>query len=123
MPNRFAATVIVMELFVCSCTAPVKKDAVAIAGGDPDRGASSISKYGCGACHMIPGIAGAHGQVGPSLAGIGNRVYVANLPNEPANLMRWILNPRSINEKTAMPNVGVTRRDAGDIAAYLYSLK
>jgi len=123
MPNKYASAVIVIELLVSGCAASAKKNAAAITGGDPDRGASSISKYGCGTCHIIPGIAGAHGLVGPPLAGLANRVYVANLPNAPENLTRWVQNPKSINETTAMPNVGVTPHDAVDIAAYLYSLK
>jgi cytochrome c len=93
-------------------------------GGDWDRGSSSISRYGCGSCHTIPGIAGAHGLVGPPLTGFGNRVYIAGmLQNQPANLVRWVQDPRSVNEKTVMPQLGVTPQDAIDIAAYLYSLK
>ena len=95
-----------------------------IAGSDPNRGAAAIGRYGCGSCHTIPRIPGAHGLVGPPLAGFGIRVYVAGmLSNEPANLVRWIRNPRAINQKTAMPDVGVTSQDANDIAAFLYSLR
>jgi cytochrome c len=93
-------------------------------GGDPDRGAIAISRYGCGSCHTIPGIAGAHGQVGPPLAGVVNRVYIAgSLTNQPLNLERWMEDPHSVNEHTVMPNLGVSTSDATDIAAYLYSLK
>jgi cytochrome c len=95
-----------------------------ITGGDPERGASSIYRYGCGSCHTIPGIPGAHGLVGPSLSGLGNRMYVAGiLPNQPNNVVRWVHDPKSINEKTVMPNLGVTTSDATDITAFLYSLK
>jgi cytochrome c len=122
MRNSRWALLAVMLLSGCSTAA--KKNAAAITGGDPDRGASGISRYGCGSCHAIPGIAGAHGLVGPSLAGIGNRLYIAgSLPNEPLNLVHWVQTPQSVNEKTVMPNLGVTRGDATDIAAYLYSLK
>jgi len=66
----------------------------------------------------------ARGQVGPPLAGLGNRVFVAGkLPNQTENLMRWIKDPHSVDEKTAMPNLGVTDEAARDIAAYLYTLK
>jgi cytochrome c1 len=101
-----------------------KRDAAAISGGDPDRGAVSLRRYGCGSCHTIPGISGAHGLVGPSLSKVGERLYIGgSLPNQPANLMHWVQDPHSVNAKTAMPNVGVTARDANDIAAYLYSLR
>ena len=123
--SRFAVlTLLVFVISLCGCDAAATKTAAGITGGNPYRGASSISKYGCGSCHTIPGINGAHGMVGPSLAGIARRVYVAGvLPNQPLNLMRWIQNPKAVDEKTAMPNLGVTARDATDIAAYLYSLK
>jgi cytochrome c2 len=114
-----------LTVLLCACGADAKKKAAAtMTGGDPDRGASSISRYGCGSCHTIPGIVGAHGLVGPPLDGIGNRLYVAgSLQNEPLNMMHWVRDPQSVNEKTVMPNLGVTALDATDIAAYLYSLK
>jgi cytochrome c len=89
-----------------------------------DRGALAISHYGCGSCHTIAGIAGAHGLVGPSLAGIRARVYIAgSLDNNGSSLERWIENPHAVNEHTAMPNLGVTPQDAADISEYLYSLQ
>jgi cytochrome c len=96
----------------------------AITSGDDDRGKAAISRYGCGSCHSIPGISGAHGLVGPPLAGFGNRMYIAGiLPNAPDNLMHWVKDPKSINAKTVMPNLGVSAQDAADIGEYLYSLK
>jgi len=128
MPAKFALVAVVGALLaagiLAGCGAGNKRNAAAITGGDPDRGASQISRYGCGSCHTIPGISGAHGLTGPSLAGMANRIYVAgSLPNEPANLMHWVADPHSVNDKTAMPNLGVTPHDAADIAAYLYSLR
>lgn len=73
---------------------------------------------------MIPGISGAVGLVGPPLSGIGSRIYVAGvLQNTPENMMRWIENPKAVDEKTVMPNLGVTPKDAADIAGYLYTLQ
>jgi cytochrome c1 len=43
------------------------------------------------------------------------------LANSPANLTRWIQDPKSVNERTAMPKLGVTGPEATDIAAYLYA--
>lgn len=89
--------------------------------GDPARGAAALRQYGCGVCHRIPGIAGADGNVGPPLAGLARRVYLAGvLPNTPANLIHWIRAPREIAPLTAMPDMQVTAVDARDIAAYLY---
>jgi putative membrane protein len=95
-----------------------------IANTDVDRGRAAIKRYGCGSCHNIPGITGAQGLVGPPLGEIASRVYIAGvLPNEPANMVRWLENPPGVDDKTAMPNMGVTPRDARDIAAYLYTLR
>jgi cytochrome c len=89
-----------------------------------DRGALAIKRYGCGSCHTIPGIIGAHGLVGPSLAGIRARVYVAgSLDNNASNLQRWIEDPHAINVNSAMPKLRVTPEDAADITQYLYSLE
>jgi cytochrome c len=93
-------------------------------GGDIERGAAGIYRYGCGSCHIIPGIAGAHGLAGPPLSGIASRIYIAGvLQNTPQNMMRWIEDPPAVDEHTVMPNLGVTHKDAIDIAGYLYTLK
>jgi cytochrome c len=92
--------------------------------GDEQRGRQAISAYGCGACHVVPGVAGARGLVGPPLTSFGHRAYVAgSLPNTPANLVRFIQMPQSIRPGSAMPNLDVAEPDARDIAAYLYSLE
>ncbi|MDQ1473286.1 MAG: hypothetical protein QOJ99_4766 [Bryobacterales bacterium] len=106
------------------CGSAGEGEGASVTGGDSTRGVAAISKYGCGSCHTIPGITGAHGLVGPPLAGIGTRVYLGGvLPNMPSNMMRWIRDPVGVDEKTAMPNLGVTEKDAADIAAYLYTAK
>jgi putative membrane protein len=93
-------------------------------GGDPRQGAAAIARYGCGSCHTIAGVSGAVGLVGPPLSGVGSRLYLAGvLQNTPENMMRWIRNPKAIDEKTLMPKLGVTEKDAADIGAYLYTLK
>lgn len=92
-------------------------------GGDAHRGRELIQGYGCGACHMIPGIREANGLVGPPLWYLNRRTIIAGeLPNSPANLALWIEHPRSVNPKTAMPDLGLDEQQARDIVAYLYSL-
>jgi cytochrome c len=92
--------------------------------GDPQRGAASIVRYGCGSCHTIGGISGAVGLAGPPLTGVGSRFYIAGvLQNTPQNLVRWIQDPKAVDDKTVMPKLGVSQTDAADIAAYLYTLK
>lgn len=93
-------------------------------GGNAVRGAQMIQYYGCGSCHIIPGISGAAGLAGPPLSGIASRMYIAGvLRNTPQNMMRWVENPKAVDDKTVMPNLGVTQKDAADIAGYLYTLQ
>ncbi|PYS45556.1 MAG: cytochrome C [Acidobacteria bacterium] len=93
-------------------------------GGDPTRGRTAISRYGCATCHTIPGIRGADALVGPPLTQMASRSYIAGvLPNTPDNMIRWIENPPQVDHLTVMPNLGVSERDARDIAGYLYTLK
>ncbi|HYE35793.1 c-type cytochrome [Methylocaldum sp.] len=93
-------------------------------GGDPARGRIALQQYACTTCHIIPGIVGAKGLAGPPLTGWANRIYIAGiLPNTPDDLVLWLRDPQRISPGTAMPNLGVTERDAWDMAAYLYSLK
>ncbi|MDQ3997933.1 MAG: c-type cytochrome, partial [Gemmatimonadota bacterium] len=95
-----------------------------LTGGDARRGQVAIRQYGCGSCHTIRGVRGADGLVGPPLNGIAFRSYVGGvLTNTPDNLVRWIQDPPAVDPKTAMPNLGVSHRDAVDIAGYLYTLK
>jgi cytochrome c2 len=96
----------------------------AIPGGNAERGTQRIAQYGCPACHTIPGVRNANGNVGPPLARIGDRTYIAGmLRNTPANLVRWIREPQAVIPGNAMPNMGVSEADARDIAAYLYTLR
>lgn len=92
------------------------------ASGEPDvrRGRVALTQYACIACHRIPGVTGPDTYVGPPLAALGRRKYVAGrLPNTPDNLAHWIRAPREIHPETTMPTLGVTERDARDMAAYL----
>lgn len=93
-------------------------------GGNAAAGKRIIVEEACGVCHTIPGIRGAMGVVGPPLYFWSRRTYIAGeLPNTPENLVRWIQNPRAIEPKTAMPNLGLTQDQARDVAAYLYTLR
>lgn len=95
-----------------------------VVGGDPERGRQLIGTYGCGSCHVIPGVPGARGRVGPPLEGMAQRVFIAGqLTNVPENMVRWIENPQAVEPGTAMPDLGVSSGEARDIAAYLYTLK
>lgn len=92
--------------------------------GDARRGSEVIRAAGCGSCHVIPGIRAANGKVGPPLTFFAARTYIAGrVPNTAANLVQWIENPPAIDPATAMPRLGLSEREARDVAAYLYTLQ
>jgi cytochrome c2 len=94
-----------------------------IRGGDATRGVAAIRSYGCGSCHIIPGVRDAQGLVGPPLEHWAERRIIAGeVPNDPERLITWLTVPQSIEPGTAMPNMGVSDGEARDIAAYLYTL-
>jgi len=122
--GRRAALLALLALAACGRGTEKRfADAAALTGGNPWAGREKVREYGCDACHTIPGIPGADALVGPPLGGIGGRMYIAGiLTNTPEHMVRWIVDPPALDSATAMPNVGVTERDARDIAAYLYTL-
>jgi len=50
-------------------------------------------------------------------------LLLAGSPNAPEHLVRWLQHPRPVRPGTPMPEMGVTGRDARDIAAFLYTLR
>lgn len=96
--------------------------ALEVAGGDAQRGRAAIERYGCIACHSVPGLPGHGANIGPPLVAMASRGYIAGvLPNTPENLVRWLQDPPAVDPRTAMPDVGVSPAEAADMAAYLYS--
>lgn len=102
----------------------LQKPAIPQTGGVASRGKQIMVNRRCGECHTVPGIPGANGVFGPPLNSFGRRSYIAgNFPNQPDNLVHWIMSPRSMKPKTAMPDLGLTEQQARDVAAYLYTLR
>jgi cytochrome c2 len=107
-----------------SCTDKATKWSREITGGNPERGRVALTSYGCVSCHQIPGVPGAVALTAPPLIGISQRSYLAGmLENTPENLILWIQHPRRVNPHTAMPEQGVSKEEARDMAAYLYSTR
>ena len=105
-----------------ACDRSADRIARQLTGGDPEKGKLAIANYGCDTCHSIPGVSTATATVGPPLAQIGLRTYLAGrIDNTPENMIRWIRQPLSVDPQTAMPETGVTESDGRDIAAYLYT--
>lgn len=103
----------------CIIVLPSRADAADDAPGDAT---ALMARYQCTGCHRIPGVPGASGTRGPPLQHMGLRSYIAGqLPNTPAVLQRWLVEPRALLPSTTMPAMGVTPADARRIAAYLHA--
>ena len=76
---------------------------------------------GCVACHALNAYDAPKGMVGPNLANVGARSYIAagTLKNTDENLARWIRDPQGIKKGVLMPNLGVTEAEAQVLVAYL----
>jgi len=98
--------------------------AESLSGGNEGAGKSALVQYGCGSCHIIPGVPGADGQVGPDLTHLGLRAQIGGrLANDPSNLINWLQDPQKVSPGCGMPKQPMPLRKARDISAYLYSQK
>lgn len=112
-----------MAVFVSAChspeIAPGAADAEVIA-----RGQAAAERLGCGTCHDMPGVTWPKGRVGPSLDGFGGRSLIAGrLPNDAPILADFLRDAPALVPGTAMPPIAMTEAEAGDIAAWLQSLR
>jgi cytochrome c2 len=113
-----------LALAGAGCTQHEPPRPAPVADADAQRGRKALEQFDCGVCHVIPAVPGARGQVGPSLQHYARRAYVAGkFPNEPAHLVRWIMDPPALAPRTAMPATGVSEAQARDMAAYLLALR
>jgi len=94
-----------------------------VRSGDPAAGRVLIQRVGCGACHVIPGVSGPRGRVGPPLEGFAARRLIAGrLPNRPQELALWVRNAPALDPGAGMPPMPLDEQQARDVAAYLYTL-
>lgn len=111
-------------LLITGCDAPAEPPPhLRVVGGDAERGRQLIAEYGCGACHHIPGVAGAVGRMAPPLTDLAGRTVIAgSVPNTAGNLIAWLEDPPAIQPRTAMPAMGVSEAEARHMAAHLLTL-
>ena len=113
-------SVVVLNGAACKRVAPSSPPNRNVSSAIREAVPEHMIQYGCPACHVIPGVPGAVGKVGPSLDGLTQRSYLAgNLPNTPENLERWIMHPQHFQPGTAMPEMNVSAQDASQFAAFL----
>jgi cytochrome c oxidase subunit 2 len=99
----------------------------AAGGAGPARGADYAAgeklflTKGCVGCHSLQAVGAPKGLIGPNLANVGSRAYIAAgwLRNTDANLERWIREPQAVKKGVLMPNLGVTVDEARALRAYL----
>ena len=116
--------ILCLPLCACMLAACGERPLPGAIQGDPARGRAAIERYGCAACHTIPGVPSYGANVGPPLTELGSRAYLAGvLPHTPANLVLWLRDPARVAPRTMMPALGMTEEEATDMAAYLSTLR
>jgi cytochrome c oxidase subunit II len=76
---------------------------------------------GCVGCHSLVAYNAPAGLLGPNLANVGARTYIAagTLPNTDENLAHWIRVPQDVKHGVLMPNLGVSEDEAKALVAFL----
>jgi cytochrome c oxidase subunit 2 len=90
-------------------------------GPDYAAGEKLFTTKGCIACHSLQAVNAPKGMVGPNLANIGSRSWIAagTLKNTDENLARWIRDPQGIKKGVLMPSLGLNETEAKALVAFL----
>jgi cytochrome c oxidase subunit 2 len=106
-----------------------EKDTTAGAGApqgqEHAQGEKLFMTKGCMGCHSLQAVQAPKGLIGPNLANVGSRAYIAAgwLKNTDENLERWIREPQAVKKGVLMPNLGVTVEESRALRAYLRAHK
>ena len=78
----------------------------------------------CSSCHTIRGLP-AGGILGPDLSHFGSRRTIAAgvLPNNPADLARWLKNSQAVKPGSKMPTLRLTANEVDTVTSYLEGLR
>lgn len=88
MTRSAMASMAFVALVIMGCSGSGQRS-VRAASGAKRSAPELMRQYGCPACHVIPHVPGAVGKVGPPLASLNQRSYLAgSLQNSPDNLRR-----------------------------------
>lgn len=93
-------------------------------GQDAMRGRQLFLSSRCAQCHTVRGTEAA-GTLGPDLTHVGSRSLLAagTVPNEPARLAAWIVDPQSLKAGSTMPSSKLPPDDVRALVAYLGGLR
>ena len=88
------------------------------------RGQVVFNREACAGCHTVRGTP-ASATVGPDLSDFGARTTIGSLtvPNNSANLARWITEPDKVKPGNLMPPTALSPDDLAAVVAYLEGLK
>ncbi len=88
------------------------------------RGQVVFNREACAGCHAVRGTP-ATATIGPDLSDIGARTTLGSLalPNNSANLARWIIEPEKVKPGNLMPPTALSPDDLAAVVAYLEGLK
>ena len=95
------------------------------AGEPPEEALRIMQDKGCGGCHVIKGVDGFVGRIGPNLTHFGSRRTFAGaiMRNDPESLARWLDDPLSVKPGVDMPDTGLTRDEIDTLVEYLRGLE
>jgi cytochrome c oxidase subunit II len=84
----------------------------------------ALVEFRCGLCHSVRGT-NAGAVAGPDLTHLMSRRMIAAgaLPNNPATLSGWILDPQSAKPGALMPPMPLSGPELADVRAYLETLR
>ena len=90
-----------------------------------EAAAKLLQNKGCVACHIIAGVPGAVGKIGPDLTGLMSRPTMAagKLKTSAENLRKWITNPKAVKPDTLMAPLPMTPQELDTIVNFLTTLK
>jgi cytochrome c oxidase subunit II len=95
----------------------------AVPAGEPlvAQGQKLFLTKGCVGCHSLVAYNAPQSLLGPNLANVGARTYIAagTLKNTDENLAHWIRNPQEVKHGVLMPVLGVTEDEAKALVAFL----
>jgi cytochrome c oxidase subunit 2 len=92
---------------------------------DPAQVEQGRALFGaCAGCHSLDAVNPVKGLIGPNLANVGARRYIAagTMRNTDENLKKWIMDPQEVKVGVGMIDMGLQEPQAAALVAYLRSL-
>ena len=84
-----------------------------------------MQEAGCGGCHVIRGVEGFVGKIGPDLTHFASRGTFAGaiFPNDPEHVRAWLEDPPAAKPGVDMPDLGLSGDEIDTLVAYLEGLR